>query len=314
MFPPSLLAPSNANADLVYETGYRTPVTSGATGRAGEDESRWGVRLEYACQLDRLSPELASAFVPSQLDTEGEAFLAAALKRRHGRWRLWTRRVVNLFLSDFDTNALLGMYRVFLLSTPQALQLLEPSLTTPLAQARLLDVGAGSGDVTTRLAPLVSQLDCTEASRFMARRLRQRGFSCWRGQVGEGSPGDPLTGARAYDVISLLNVIDRTSRPRTLLRSIVAHLAPGGSLLLSTPLPFDPFFYEGAISRAPEERLSVHAADWEEALVELWQNELKPLGLAVNAVTRVPYLSEGDAQHTAYVLDNVVLSCRKTIR
>jgi 2-polyprenyl-3-methyl-5-hydroxy-6-metoxy-1,4-benzoquinol methylase len=278
----------------------------------GADERRWGVRLEYDCQLERLGPELASVFVRSRLDTEGEAFLAGALKRRHSRWRLWARQLMNLFLSDFDANALLGMYRVFLLSTPQALSLLERGRTTPLSQARLLDVGAGSGDVTTRLAPLVSETDCTEASFFMARRLRQRGFPCWQARVGEGLPADPLAGSRCYDIISLLNVIDRTNRPRTLLRAAVAHLPPGGSLLLSTPLPFDPFYYAGAISRAPEERLNVHASDWEEALVELWKNELQPLGLSVHAVTRVPYLSEGDAQHAAYVLDNVVLSCSKT--
>jgi hypothetical protein len=82
-------------------------------------------------------------------------------------------------------------------------------------------------------------------------------------------------------------------------------------LLLSTPLPYQPFFYAGGISRDPEERLEIHAEGWEAALVELWRHELEPLGLTLSAVTRTPYLSGGDAQHQAYVLDSAVLACMK---
>jgi SAM-dependent methyltransferase len=284
----------------------------GELRRAGVDEKRWGVQLDYACSLDRLAPELAEHFVPSRLDAEGEAFLSAAVKKQHGRWRRWLHRIANLFLSDFDANALLGMYPVFLFSTPQVMSLLERSVQTPLGQSWLLDVGAGSGDVTTRLSPLVQGIQCSEDSRFMARRLRQRGLPCWLGRVGEGRGGDPLAGARVFDIISLLNVIDRASKPRTLLRAAVAHLPPGGTLLISTPLPFEPFYYAGAISRDPEERLEIHAADWEGALGELWAHELQPLGLSIAAVTRLPYLSGGDGTHAAYVLDNALLVCRKS--
>jgi hypothetical protein len=92
----------------------------------------------------------------------------------------------------------------------------------------------------------------------------------------------------------------------------VAHLPPGGTLLLSTPLPFEPFYYAGAVSRDPEERLEIHAPDWEGALGELWAHELQPLGLSIAAVTRLPYLSGGDGTHAAYVLDNALLVCRKS--
>jgi hypothetical protein len=145
----------------------------------------------------------------------------------------------------------------------------------------------------------------------MARRLRKRGLPCWRGLAGEGAPGDPLTGAEPFDVISLLNVLDRAARPRSLLAAAVRALPAGGTLLLATPLPYAPFFYHGAATRDPEERLRVEAEDWEGALLELWQNELGPLGLELRAVTRLPYLSGGDVQHPAYVLDDAVLVCRK---
>ncbi len=279
-------------------------------GRNGIDESRMGVELRYSCDLERLG-ELAGRFMPSQLDVEGEAFLAAAVERRHTRAGYWAHRALTLFLSDFDANALLGMYPVFLLSTPQALRLFEACCPGGVGSGRLLDIGAGSGDVTTRLAPLVDSVSCTETSRHMARRLRKRGFPCWLGRVGEGAPGDPLAHEAPFEVITLLNVIDRAPKPRSLLASVVRHMPAGGLLMLSTPLPFAPFFYDGAVTRDPVELLKVEAEAWEDALVELWRNELAPLGLELQALTRLPYLSGGDLSYPAYVLDDAVLVCRK---
>ncbi len=282
----------------------------GQAGRNGVDEHRLGVELRYGCELARLGP-LGTRFVPSQLDAEGEAFLVRALGRNHSRVGYWAHRALTLFLSDFDANAVLGMYPVFLLSTPQALQLLEAARPGRGSPGRWLDIGAGSGDVTTRLAPLADEIECTEASPHMARRLRQRGLRCWLGRVGEGAPGDPLTGDRPFSVISLLNVVDRAARPRSLLAAVVRALPTDGLLVLSTPLPYAPFFYDGARTRDPEERLKVNADGWEEALLQLWQNELAPLSLQLRAVTRLPYLSGGDVQHPAYVLDDALLVCQK---
>jgi len=283
---------------------------SGATGRAGNDETRWGVPLRYAVELGRLE-EIGDRFLPSHLDTEGEAFLASQLKRSYRRSSLRLHRLLSLFMSDFDVNGLLGMYPVFLLSTPTALALLEKTAGGSVAERSLLDIGSGSGDVTTRLLPLVSSVACTETSRFMAWRLRRRGFDCFRGAVGGGALGDPLGAQEPYDIVSLLNVIDRTSRPRTLLRAIAAHLQPGGILLLSTPLPFEPVVYHGGTTRTPEESLGIETDVWEDAVLELWRDELSPLGFELGALTRTPYLSGGDALQPAYVLDAAVLACHK---
>jgi SAM-dependent methyltransferase len=278
--------------------------------RNGVDETRFGVKLEFACELERLG-ELAHHFVPSELDAEGEAFLHGVLGRRHTRAGYWVHRALTLFFSDFDANALLGMHPVFLLSTPAASRLVEAARPGGVSGARWLDIGAGSGDVTTRLAPLAETLQCSETSRYMARRLRRRGLPCWLGRVGEGQPGDPLLAEPPFEVISLLNVIDRTERPRSLLAAVVRRLAPRGLLLLSTPLPFAPFFYDGSVARDPLEQLQVTSERWEDALGQLWRNELAPLGLTLRAVTRLPYLSGGDVQYPAYILDDALLVCEK---
>lgn len=276
----------------------------------GTDVTRLGVELRYAADLERLG-ELGERFLPSELDAEGDAFLASATRRQHTRAGHLAHRLLTLFLSDFDANALLGMYPVFLLSTPQAQRLLEAARPNGGTGARLLDIGAGSGDVTTRLLPLVETLECTEASRHMARRLRKRGLSCWHGHAGEGAPGDPLTLGPSHELVALLNVLDRTQRPRSLLAAAVRHLPAGGVLLLSMPLPYAPFFYAGALTREPAEPLDVEPARWEDAAVALWRNELEPLGLELAALTRLPYLSGGDVHAPAYVLDDALFVCRK---
>lgn len=286
------------------------PAMDAPAVRNGVDETRLGVKLEFACDLERLG-ELAHCFVPSELDAEGEAFLVTTLGRRHTRLGSWVHRALTLFLSDFDANALLGMYPVFLLSTPGALRLVEAARPGGVSGARWLDIGAGSGDVTTRVAALADSMQCSETSRYMARRLRRRGFSCWLGSVGEGEPGDPLLHEPPFDVVSLFNVIDRAPRPRSLLQAVAQGLPSRGLLLLSTPLPFAPFYYAGSVTRDPLEKLNVASEGWEDALAELWRNELAPLGLELRAVTRLPYLSGGDVHHPAYVLDAAVLVCEK---
>jgi SAM-dependent methyltransferase len=45
-----------------------------------------------------------------------------------------------------------------------------------------------------------------------------------------------------FDIISCLNVVDRVASPSLLLESLYYHLAPGGLLLLSSPLAFDERF------------------------------------------------------------------------
>jgi SAM-dependent methyltransferase len=249
--------------------------------------------------------------VPSELDAEGEAFLAKTLERHHSRASYWVHRALTLFLSDFDANALLGMYPVFLLSTPGAQRLVEAARPGGLDGARWLDIGAGSGDVTTRIAPLAESVHCSETSRHMARRLRQRGFVCWRGRAGEGEPGDPLLEEPPFDVVSLFNVIDRAPRPRSLLQAVARRLPSRGLLLVATPLPFAPFYYQGPVTRDPLEKLNVSAESWEDAAGELWRNELAPLGLTLRVITRLPYLSGGDAQYPAYILDDALLVCEK---
>ncbi len=204
-------------------------------------------------------------------------------------------------MSDFDVNGLLRMYAMHLLDTSQWQQLLGPP-----SQRRLVDVGAGSGDVTATLAPLFGTVATTEMSWGMARRLRRRGYLCFRVDVTEtGVPDEP------WEAISCLNVLDRCARPLTLLERLREALAPGGELILSMPLPYMPLVFDGGATREPSEPLPVaDATSWEAGAAAVVDRVLAPAGLEVRKLARAPYVSAGDAHHPLYVLDDVIFVCR----
>lgn len=264
-----------------------------------------GLRLQYGCQLDKLPAPLRHRFVQLGRDASLNAYLERAKRERHGRFVTGVHRALRGYLSDFDINGLLDIYPMHVLGTEQWRYLLEQAPLARSAGARLLDVGAGSGDVTSSLAPLFDSVVTTELSRAMAFRLRRRGFTCFRQDVTtRGVPEPP------YDAIACLNVLDRCDRPLTLLGNLRAGLTDGGLLLLGLVLPYQPFVYDGGSSLEPSERLPLAKSEWETCVGELCQQVIEPLGLEVEVITRVPYLSGGDSKRALYELDDVVLVCR----
>ncbi len=256
--------------------------------------------LEYGCERRALPSDLSSRFVRLGLGDEGREYLERALATRPGRAKTALHRVLRSWMSDFDANGLLDMYPMHLLGTSQWKELLGA------AGGRHLDVGAGSGDVTRTIAPLTTTTVTTEVSRMMARNLRRAGFPCVEADLArEAVPGAP------YDLITCLNVLDRCERPRSLLMNLVRALAPGGRLVLATPIPFDAFFYRGATSLDPVERLELPRDSWEPSVAHLAAKVLEPLGLEVEAISRVPYLCRGDSERPLYVLDDALFVCRK---
>jgi SAM-dependent methyltransferase len=257
--------------------------------------------LYYDVDVAALSPRLRDRFIKLERDAATDAFLAQAGRGRHSWWRTQLHRLLRQFMSDFDANGLLDMYPLFVASTEQWRLLLGPQ-----SISRLLDVGAGSGNVTRTLIPLAEQVVTTELSRHMAERLRRSGLPCHELDLAERDlPGAP------FELIACLNVLDRTARPRQLLRRMHERLTPGGRLLLALALPYNPFFFRGNSTPEPLERLACAEPSWEEAVNSLVERELEPLGFTVVTVSRAPYLSFGDAESGLYELDDALLVCQK---
>ncbi len=253
--------------------------------------------LQYAIDRAAIGPKLADAVVELEADADTRAFIAAENERPVRRLRWLAHAFLRGVLTDYDVNGLLGTYPLFLLSSAQWATLLEGA-----SGGRLLDVGAGSGDVTVRLARCFDEVNAVETSRPMVRRLRHHGFVTHRVDLARA----PAPGAR-YHAVALLNVLDRSARPASLLDAAADALTDHGVLIVSTPLPMAPFYQRGARTLDPVETLPVVGASWEAAARSLADDVLLPHGFEVVRLTRAPYLSGGDRRAPFYELDAVVI-------
>jgi len=283
--------------------------------------------LRYACRLElmRDSPALQARFVQCEYDA-GTALFFDRYCRQPPLLRNLASPFLGMAMSRTDANALLGLAQMHVLTTEQARTLLEhgadPGARSAPGPRRLLDVGAGDGTVTRQLAPLADEVVTTEVSAGMVRRLRRGGHRCAAtgdltpaalgAALGEDTPAEP------FDLVACCNILDRCSRPRSLLREMRRLLRPGGRLLLAVVLPFKPFVERGTQKVPPEEVLPMEGgrcgdgASFEGAVQAMAERVLGPAGFAVEAWTRLPYLSAGDLSEPYYVLDDAIFVLSRT--
>ena len=209
-------------------------------------------------------------------------------------------------MSNTNANTFLGMYKMHVLDSSQARIMLGIPLGNTLGS--LLDVGAGDGNVTLQLAPLFDDVLAVEASKWCVYRLKEKGIKC--------AQSDDLSSlsTSGFDVVSCLNVLDRCSRPISLLHEIKRRLKPAtGLALLAVVLPFQPFVETGALGRTsrPTESLGLGPSmGWEESVNQLVSGVLEPAGFEIERLARVPYLCQGDTDTPYYSLDDAIFVLR----
>ncbi len=119
-------------------------------------------------------------------------------------------------------------------------------------------------------------------------------------------------GGCKYDFISCLNVLDRCDSPLSMLRQITENLRLGGVLVIALVHPYEPFVERHMSQSRPSEELPISNESWERGVSSLWENVLRPLGYAPLAISRVPYMCEGDFNQGYYTLDDALLVLKKT--
>ena len=288
-------------------------------------------QMDYACAELRLLPELREKFRALTRDAATDAFLMRASRRPY--LVNWGQAAACTFLRKFmsltDANAMLGRGKMHVLSEAHVADLLgarkkkNEAAAAPPTEKLLLDVGAGEGEVTEkfRTGGGFDVVVATEASAPMVRRLRQKKFDV----VLESSDVSTVTRACAeatgkriraedgFDCVALLNVLDRCDTPFTLLGQLRKLLKDeGGVLVLAVVVPFRPFVEDGNAHRAPREALGLDPnGAWEAGVNQIWEKVLRPSGFKVERLARVPYISEGDQKHGAYILDDAVFVLSK---
>ncbi|XP_051878483.1 methyltransferase-like protein 9 [Pristis pectinata] len=261
------------------------------------DKLQW-----YTCDTESLPQHLQPLFIQSHLDAETQAFLRQCSEKSSWLgvqiYYSFVTSVFGLFMSKTSINGLLGRGSMFVFSEAQLLRLLRvgPDWRT----SRLLDLGAGDGEVTKIISSHVEEVYVTEVSPTMKWQLRKKRYRLL--EIDEWQ----TTGFQ-YDVISCLNLLDRCDRPLTLLRDIRSALEPRkGRLLLAVVLPFQPYVENGGKWERPSEQLDVSGDTWEQQVTSFSRDVFARAGFAVESFSRLPYLCEGDLYNEHYVLDDAV--------
>jgi len=241
-------------------------------------------------------------------------------------------------MSTTDANGFMDRQHMFVMSSFQVEQLLRHSMDASQLVKGLgtrfrcmLDVGAGDGHVTMKLAHMADNVVATDVSPQMVSRLADLGFhaieTC---DVSREALGDHARDGMTFDLVVLSNVLDCADRPCTLLQQIRDLVTPKtGRVLVAVVLPLEPKVEEGITWREPVETLPMESGivrfqtslddgvvkreavgqppTWEQSLSQLVTHVLEPMGFHVETASRVPYISQGDWHTNYYVLGYVLL-------
>lgn len=259
------------------------------------------IPLRYGADLTRLPSKLRRAFVELDADDSTRAWIDAAFARPISRARVAYRNLAMTLVNLYDADAWANLGDDRVLSTAQWRRLLGACGT------RLLDVGAGAGDVTRELAPLFEDVVTTELSGPVARRLRSKGFTCHACDIAF----EPIDDPGGFDVVALQNVIDRTTHPLRLLDQADRLLTSSGRVVVAVPVPIHPVVFMGRTRFAPAENLPTGMPDFESTVTVLCEQVFGPLGYRVQSLTRAPYLSRGTARAPVEVLDDAIFVLRR---
>jgi SAM-dependent methyltransferase len=175
----------------------------------------------------------------------------------------------------------------------------------------MLDIGAGDGKITLRLAQSLLQLNngimlnvyATETSYIMKDRLREKNMSVI----------NDIRELSDVHLISCLNVLDRCVDPKALLTDIYHSLHPSGRALLALVLPYN-HYVERTNSHLPVDPLLSHwpnrTLPFNEEINSFFE-QLESMGFRIEAFTKAGYLCEGDIRQSFYWLIDILVIVSK---
>jgi len=263
-------------------------------------------RYPFLLTPGTLPADLSDTFIVNTVDSGMKTFLsnceAATAATGSLMINAFMQSMLKPCVSTTSINGFLNRGLMYIMSTEQFREHLlkgrDESGMGPMET--LLDIGAGDGNVTAQLGKLVSgQIYATEASPVMQWRLRRRGYQC----LGITEWVKPTF----YDVISCLNVLDRCDRPEDLIKDLRDSVVPGtGRIVIAVVLPFRPSVEVGSKWVAPSQRLPVTGSTAHQHAKSFAKDVFEPLGMKVEAISRAPYLCEGDITQPYYLLHDYI--------
>ena len=273
------------------------------------------LRLRYAYDVTRLRALLDMAVDsgaicrPLRLDDEVSKWVTAHVTKPAAGTQLAVWRALKRRLYHYDAGvvAFYGFPRNYMLSRPQWEELLRDRPRA--ANAVALDVGAGDGSLSLPMRHLFANITATELTIPLVLRLRASGLHA---VVAEELQAEHL-GCSQFDVIFILNVLDRCKDPFLMLEQAHSLLSPDGWLVVSVVLPASQSDAASTMGGA-QRRWNVTGSDFETGAASLVRDVLMPAGFTPMRIVRVPYFCAGDRYSPVAALDASIIVLRRTPR
>ncbi|XP_017045299.1 protein-L-histidine N-pros-methyltransferase [Drosophila ficusphila] len=266
-----------------------------------------------------LPQRFQAMFVPLEPDATTVSWLERTKALSANIWtHLWhalARSILQFFMTQTDINGFLKRGSMFILSEEQFRKLLLAGGFQPASgdePVTILDIGAGDGEISLRVANTVSELSgsaglqvfATEASWTMRDRLKKLNFNV----ITE------ISSLQNLELILCLNVLDRCFDSFKLLEDIHLALAPNGRAVVALVLPYM-HYVETNTSHLPLRPLlesNGRVASFEEEAARFMEL-LENCGFRIESWTKAPYLCEGDLHQSFYwLIDLIVVISKKT--
>ncbi|CAG9536491.1 unnamed protein product [Cercopithifilaria johnstoni] len=264
------------------------------------DHSEW-----YSIDRTAVTSCMLKKFHQFYMDEDVETFLNNSLEISNSLclqvYYTFVTSLLSVILTKTSINGVLGRGGMHLFSFSQLQEFLDVSAEWISYDKKLLDLGAGDGQITAIMGRLYRTISVTEASKVMEWRLKQRGFRV--------IPMNICQHSETYHLVSALNLLDRHYNPSLLLAQLHAITLRSESLLmLAVVLPLHQYveFHPTSRTNQPDIEISIKGRTFEEQAGSLVADILEPRGFELLKWGKLPYLSEGDFRKPFYHLDDAI--------
>ncbi|VDK69756.1 unnamed protein product [Litomosoides sigmodontis] len=259
----------------------------------------------YSIDRTAVTPYMLKKLHQFYMDEDVETFLNNSRETSNSFclqiYYMLASSLLSVVLTRTNINGVLGRGGMHLFSLTQLQEFLDVTAGWISYDKKLLDLGAGDGQITAVMEKLYGTVSVTEASKVMEWRLKQRRFRV--------IPMDSWQQSETYHLVSALNLFDRHYNPSLLLAQLhTITLRSESLLLLAVVLPLHQYveFHPTRRTNRPDIKISVRGRTFEEQAGSLVADVLEPAGFQLLKWGKLPYLSEGDFRRPFYHLDDAI--------
>jgi SAM-dependent methyltransferase len=265
--------------------------------------------MEFSYDIDttKLNDSLKSVVVNLSPDIDLDNTLKSWQADPYPELKMLLYPILQRYIPLFTLDALLGVYPLYILG-PNMWQRIVPK---EKHGGSLLDIGAGQGFVTMNAKPIFKKIVTTETSIGVAIRLWFRGFVC---KLRDVARFPRMFRPKSFDVVSILNVIDRSDRPISLLENARNFLKDDGYMIIATPLPIHQVVWTTKANPVQEHFNLSFNSSFEESLNELCEKVLIPHGLVPTMIGKLPYISKPNYITNLDPYEDAIIVCKKVTR